>query len=717
MAVAPPSLPTAESITRTHVVLSLGQYYMRRCEDPKRETLKASDGCSSNSHDGILNSYEYVHLKDHEEIRILRLLSVSGDTIQCTLENVSIGHLHTAHGYYALSYCWGSSYADKEILVDGCVFMVTPTLLAALKAVWRYMKHDGRSVNGIWIDAICIAQAQSKEKSVQVHRMHQVYRNASEVLVWLGDEADGSQRVMLLVQWLNASRSLAKRRSLASDRRTRSRMQQLEERLKTLYDIATDVLVALEEVLTTFNLHEASGEFGYKDIVQPLPTLHDAQRTLFASFPADHSIWSDCDKLMDRDWFSRVWTYQEIKLARNATVLCGEEYANWQAIQSWRVQCFARFRSVGVPPWIFAAFVRYHFPMLHGSAQSQKPATARTSVGTQSLPSLLLQMGARRACDKRDYVFGCLALLDRKISSAISVDYEISPSTVYKSAMRLACSLSGGVDFWCHVVEVFAESTSSGSTSDLPSWCPDLSRMAQHILGWPFQPPEPLSDVVRRAVNPMKSLAFVSCDKVRVAGVVLDEVEESATLAAYASTTKDHTSSKNMACSYFNDHYEQWRDEMAALFPPRNNIQQRWEEGYFYADLHVASSDQKRKCAEYRLACRHVRSKHVKSMLAVSGAANADASEDVYDSMLSNVVGYSMNNGRFFFRSKAGRIGYSPQPTRPGDQICFVGGGNYLHVLSAGLSSWVTYASLEGLDNQKILQMVLTRPWHHFELV
>ncbi|KAK4963675.1 hypothetical protein LTR10_001306 [Elasticomyces elasticus] len=677
---------------------------MRRYEKPKRATLKAGDGCSSNSHDGILNSYEYVHLKDHEEIRILRLLSVSGDT-QCTLEHVSIGHLHSAHGYYALSYCWGSSYADKKILVDGCVFMVTPTLLAALKAVWGYMKHDGHSVNGIWIDAVCIAQAQSKEKSVQVHRMHQVYRNASEVLVWLGDEADGSQRVMLLVQWLNASRSLAKCRSLSSDRRTRSRMQQLEKRLMTLHDIDTDVLVALEEVLTTFNLHEASGQFGYKDIVRPLPTLHDAQRILFASFPVDHSIWSECDKLM-------VWTYQEIKLARKTTVLCGEEHADWQAIQSWRVQCFARFRSVGVPPWVFAAFVRYHFPMLHGLAQSQEPADAQI-VGTQSLRTLLLQMGARRACDKRDYVFGCLALLDRNTSSAISVDYEISPSTVYKSVIRLACSLSGGVDFWCHVVEVFAESTSSNNSSGLPSWCPDLSRMAQNILGWPFQPPEPLFDEVRRAANPMKNLAFISCDKICVAGVVLDEVEKSATLAAYASTTKDHTSSKNMACSYFNDHYEQWRTEMAALFPPRDGLQQRWEQGYFYADLHVASSDQKRKCAEYRLACRHVRSKHVKSMLAESGPTNAS----VYDRMLSDVVGYSMNNGRFFFRSKAGRIGYSPQPTRPGDQICFVGGGNYLHVLSVGLSSWVTYTSLEGLGNQKILQMVRTQAWRNFELV
>ncbi|KAK5681929.1 hypothetical protein LTS10_006463 [Elasticomyces elasticus] len=492
-------------------------------------------------------------------------------------------------------------------------------------------------------------------------------------------------------------------------------MQQLEERLKTIYDIDTDVLVALEEVLTTFNLHEASGEFGYKDIVRPLPTLYNAQRMLFASFPADHGIWSDCDKLMDRDWFSRVWTYQEIKLARKATVLCGEEHADWQAIQSWRVQCFARFRSIGVPPWIFAAFVRYHFPMLHGLAQSQEPADAHVSVGTQNLRDLLLQMSARRAFDKRDYVFGCLALLDRKISLAISVDYKLPLSAVYKCAMRLACSPSGGVDFWCHIVEVFAESTSSGSTSDLPSWCPDLSRMAQHILGWPFQPPEPLSDEVRRAANPMKSLAFVSCDKIRVAGVVLDEVEESATLAAYAQTTKDHASSKNMACSYFNDHYKQWRNEMAVLFPPRDALRQRWEQGYFYGDLHVASSDQKRKCAEYRLACRHVRSKHVKSMLAESGPA--DASEDLHGRMLSDVVGYSMNNGRFFFTSKAGRIGYSPQPTRQGDQICFVGGGNYLHVLSAGLSSWVTYTSLEGLGNQKILRMVRTQAWRNFELV
>ncbi|KAK3621070.1 hypothetical protein LTR56_022996 [Elasticomyces elasticus] len=678
---------------------------MRRYQELKRAQLKVSDGCSGDNHDEIPNSYEYARLKDHEETRILRLLNSSGDTIDCTMEHTSIGHLHTARGYYALSYCWGSGNADKTILIDGQTFMVTPTLLAALKAVWRYMEEAGRSVNGIWIDAVCIQQAHNEEKSTQVRNMHQIYRSASEVLVWLGEEADGSQRVMLLLQWLNASRSLVRCRSLASDRRTKSRMQQLEKKLEALYDIGMDVLLALEAVLTTFNLH---GQFEYKDIVRPLPTLHDAQRILFASFPADHSIWSECDKLMDRDWFSRVWTYQEIELARKGTVLCGEEYADWQAIKSWRTQCFVRDRAPGVLPWVFAILGPLHWSPSHPGGGPP---------GMELFRTLLLQMGARQAFDRRDYVYGFMALLDRRLSSAISVDYTLSTPIVYTSAVRLACSLSDGVDFWCHLIEVSATSTGSDSTNDLPSWCPDLSRMAQHISEWPSPPPEPLSDEVRRAANPMKSLAFVSCDKIRVAGVVLDEVEESATLAAYASTTKDHTSSKNMACSYFNDHYEQWRHEMAVLFPRRDVLQQRWEQGYFYADLHVASSDQKRKCAEYRLGCRHVRSKHVKSMLAESGAANANASEDVYDSMLSNVVGYSMNNGRFFFRSKAGRIGYSPQPTRPGDQICFVGGGNYLHVLSAGLSSWVTYASLEGLGNQKILQMIRTQAWRNFELV
>jgi hypothetical protein len=40
----------------------------------------------------------------------------------------------------------------------------------------------------VWIEAICINQADDQEKSHQVAMMGDVYENASNVLIWLGDE-------------------------------------------------------------------------------------------------------------------------------------------------------------------------------------------------------------------------------------------------------------------------------------------------------------------------------------------------------------------------------------------------------------------------------------------------------------------------------------------------------------------------------------------------
>ncbi len=44
----------------------------------------------------------------------------------------------------------------------------------------------------LWIDAICINQADTIEKGIQVYQMDQIYINATIVTVWLGR---GSQEV------------------------------------------------------------------------------------------------------------------------------------------------------------------------------------------------------------------------------------------------------------------------------------------------------------------------------------------------------------------------------------------------------------------------------------------------------------------------------------------------------------------------------------------
>ncbi|KAK5749702.1 hypothetical protein LTS12_020271, partial [Elasticomyces elasticus] len=206
-------------------------------------------------------TYRHAPLGE-DEVRVLRILDASNDTIRCTLEHISTDRLGFDYKYYALSYCWGTGEADTEIEIDGKVFLITANLFRALQAARRYMKYSAQSANAIWainviwVDAISLDQSNIEEKSSQVQRMHEIYRSASELLVWLGEEADSSQWAMMLLQWLADSFfPLSGYHGLGRGRRPIQ--TQLESRLLRHYDIRRDVLLALKDAISRFSWLES----------------------------------------------------------------------------------------------------------------------------------------------------------------------------------------------------------------------------------------------------------------------------------------------------------------------------------------------------------------------------------------------------------------------------------------------------------------------------
>ena len=90
--------------------------------------------------------------------------------------------------YEALSYTWGNRVSLHPINVDGCTFMVTRNLLAALKRL-RLPDQD----RYLWVDAICINQLDIPERNYQVEQMHWMYRHAERVIIWLGEHSEDSR--------------------------------------------------------------------------------------------------------------------------------------------------------------------------------------------------------------------------------------------------------------------------------------------------------------------------------------------------------------------------------------------------------------------------------------------------------------------------------------------------------------------------------------------
>ena len=137
------------------------------------------------------------------EIRVLDLLPGGFESpIECTLATQSLMPA-TKHGqtreYEALSYVWGQGTPTHSIKIHTAgqsagVMYIMPNLYAALRRL-----RDDRSVRVLWIDAICIDQANTQEKNCQVPLMADIYRRAEHVCVWLGQSSDDSDKALQFI--------------------------------------------------------------------------------------------------------------------------------------------------------------------------------------------------------------------------------------------------------------------------------------------------------------------------------------------------------------------------------------------------------------------------------------------------------------------------------------------------------------------------------------
>jgi hypothetical protein len=132
--------------------------------------------------------YKHNSLQDCSSIRLLNLLPGSyGATLKCQIIEVQDP---SSTSYDALSYTWGDPVSSETIEVcisvdsgdDNRSMIITRNLYDALQ---RLRTEEPRR---LWVDAICINQDDLQEKSHQVARMGQIYGNADNVIVWLGED-------------------------------------------------------------------------------------------------------------------------------------------------------------------------------------------------------------------------------------------------------------------------------------------------------------------------------------------------------------------------------------------------------------------------------------------------------------------------------------------------------------------------------------------------
>ena len=119
--------------------------------------------------------YRYSSLSPGERdgsIRLLRLMPNRDETavIECQLFNYTLESGKGTHLYEALSYVWGNPDEIVPIKIGEHCFKVTKNLHAALL---RLRNHSFERI--VWVDAVCINQADNQEKAHQIQNMTKIY--------------------------------------------------------------------------------------------------------------------------------------------------------------------------------------------------------------------------------------------------------------------------------------------------------------------------------------------------------------------------------------------------------------------------------------------------------------------------------------------------------------------------------------------------------------
>ncbi|KAF4944902.1 hypothetical protein FSARC_14548 [Fusarium sarcochroum] len=432
-------------------------------------------------------------------IRLLRIAAGGdGETIRCSLRAVNLDDNPT---YTALSYAWRKHYTTikstawmfwdmiqagyrdeqmrwsspndepvarptKTIICNGGKLMIHANLYDGLLSFRRTRSTSEE----YWMDAICINQGDTAEKTAQVMMMDRIYTSANNVAIWLGAA------------------------------------------LKD-YDKYIPDLEALSRFPQGIYRHAHHQTFMRSTI----------------SFSLSHTSKLAND-LTRRQWFSRIWVLQELFLSRRYVFLYGDHTISFGALHTaftWVFQRRSITDELSRQDLISQAYMQpVYSPRLRKYQTTLKSRESISQGRRLTLREWLRVCQDRQSSDLRDCIFGGLSLirpecktidhkrlqlegdfrprsdlqrpgtpppLPKGLWSELHVDYEVSESEVFVNVA--ACLLS---QYESHHFDLLSFAARCGDTKyvdeiseakpinipsleGLPSWAPALGTWTTRV--------------------------------------------------------------------------------------------------------------------------------------------------------------------------------------------------------------------------------------------
>jgi hypothetical protein len=351
------------------------------------------------------------------------------DPVECSLNCTTIGK--SKDDYCALSYTWGSEDNPAQVYLNSLEFLVTQNLHAALRHI-----RDKKKRRTFFIDAICIAQYDLQEKSVQVRSMWSIYKHASEVLVFLGEQKDHTDTAFAWIKELGSWLA-----NLPIDK-TKYRYTNAPRSIKSPgYRLA---------------------RIGLQDI-------------------------------LERTFWTRVWVIQEVAVAKSVTVMCGCHTLPWMfldAIIGARINSIcdpSKYSSVFAwpspggndKPTVGALEFEWHPASAIQMARRRYQLSAVLGDDHDpELGSFLVRFREFDCLDPRDKVYGVLQLSTRW--AKIQPDYTKAVVDVFMDSVQSSIINSKGL-------AILSTLDYADTDLDRPSWCPNLANGPPNNLPY-FQP-------------------------------------------------------------------------------------------------------------------------------------------------------------------------------------------------------------------------------------
>jgi hypothetical protein len=328
----------------------------------------------------FMDPYVYQDLPSGNFIRLLCMSPGNrGEEIVCSLHVTPLDELPP---YTALSYCWGKPVFDHIVCCEGKEIKVTKNLYSALQ---RMRLPDEYSL--VWVDAICINQSNIWERGHQVGLMRNVYSEAAETLVYLGENTFSAQL--------------------------------LQAFLSRLLEVAREL--------------------------KPGHLLKPSDFEKYNLPASDSHEWRALCAFFSCDWFRRIWIIQEFTLSPIVFM----KYGDWtitgdafeETVDTLQKHCLFELVMPSREP-MCGAFI---LTAVHRLVELRR--SRRMMDLPDDFDSFLYRLYDQQTSDPRDYIYGFLGFAEVGRHLDIQPDYSLDVSEVYLRTCHYLMKSSGEASF------------------------------------------------------------------------------------------------------------------------------------------------------------------------------------------------------------------------------------------------------------------------------